>query len=357
MTDWVVVLTPFLVLPIVLLFRFVGCALVLGIDDRKLDPGPAATDPAPEPPPEPGPTPPPPTPPPTPTETKPPNYRKYILGEQPNPGLVNAFPGVVPNGADVIAYWRLVDAAASVDAVDEKAFQKGDYKQGHTLPTVNPTTTVAGSEGRTPAKFVTGQSSLIDSDPAVKGRFFDGGYVLVPYKPGLFSEQCTLEAWIRVDLLAANFEHTLFDAGGDYGSPAGTPNARRGFRIFADRTGHWQVRMAAGPGGAFANLFAAPPLVPLGKRTHVAVTVAAAAGTAKTVSLYVDGKLIDTASLPKYDPPYDAPLFIGVENTQNDPTDTPTLRTPLLCQVQEVVLHRKALSPQEIANHVDINRA
>jgi hypothetical protein len=91
-------------------------------------------------------------------------------------------------------------------------------------------------------------------------------------------------------------------------------------------------------------------------RTHLAVTVAAATGTAKTVTLYVDGKVAGTATLPKYEPPYDAPLFIGVENTQNDPTDTPTLRTPVLCQVQEVVLHRKALSAQEIANHVDINR-
>ena len=75
------------------------------------------------------------------------------------------------------------------------------------------------------------------------------------------------------------------------------------------------------------------------------------------MTLYVDGKLIATANLPKYDPPYDAPLYIGLENTQNHPTDNPTLRTPVLCRVQEVVLHRKALSAEEIANHVDINRA
>ena len=357
MTDWVVVLTPFLVLPIVLLFRFVGCAQIAGLQDSDPEPAPAPA-PAPAPTPTPSPPTPTPTPPPPPTETKPPNYRKYILGEQPNPGLVNAFPAVVPNGADVIAYWRLVDAPTATIADDEKDFQNGDYKTGHALPAVNPTPTVAGSEGRNPATFVLGQTSLIDSDLGVQGRFFNGGYVLVAYKPGLHSEQFTIEAWVRVDLLAANFEHTLFDAGGNYGSPAGTPDAPRGFRIFADRTGHWQVRMGAGPGGgAPANLFPTPPLVPLGARTHLAVTVAAATGTAKTVSLYVDGKLTATASLAKYDPPYDAPLHIGLENTQNDPTDTPTLRTPVLCRVQEVALHRKALSAQEIANHVDINRA
>jgi len=352
--EWAWGLTPLLVLPIVLLFRFVGCAAIMGVEPATLDPNLNPTPPPPPPPAEPTPsTPPPPLPPP---ETKPPNYRKYILGEQPNPGLVSAFPGVVPVGADVIAYWRLVDALASAVADDEKDFQNGDYKSGHTLLAVNPTPTVAGSEGRAPAKLVTGQSSLIDSDPGVKGRFFDGGYVLVPYKPGLFSEQFTLEAWVRVDLLAADFEHTFFDAGGNYGAPAGTPDVPRGFRILADRTGHWQVRMGAGAGGAVTDLFPAAPLVPLVVRTHLAVTVAAATGTAKTVTLYVDGKVAGTATLPKYEPPYDAPLFIGVENTQNDPTDPPTLRTPVLCQVQEVVLHRKALSAQEIANHVDINR-
>jgi hypothetical protein len=105
---------------------------------------------------------------------------------------------------------------------------------------------------------VPGQASLIDSDPGVQGRFFNGGYVLVAYKPGLHSEQFTIEGWVRVDVLAANFEHTLFDAGGNYGSPAGTPDVPRGFRIFADRTGHWQVRMGAGPGGGAADPFRRP---------------------------------------------------------------------------------------------------
>src|SRR5262249_33868075 len=158
-----------------------------------------------------------------------------ILGEQPNPGLVNAFPAVVPNGADVIAYWRLVDAPTEVKAQDEKSFQKGDYKEGHALPTVAPTPTAPGSEGRNPATLVTRQTSLIDSDHSVLGRFFNGGYVLVDYKPGLHSEQFTVEAWVHVDLLPTpGYEYTLFDAGGTYASPAGTPSVSRGFRIFVD---------------------------------------------------------------------------------------------------------------------------
>jgi hypothetical protein len=352
MSEWAWVLTPILVLPLVLLFRFVGCAEIAGLKSPS-ELAPSSQPPAPTPPADPVPAPP--TPPalPPPTETKPPNYRKYILGEQPNPGLVNAFPAVVPNGADVIAYWRLVDPPTAGKADDEKDFQdNAEYKAGHSLPTVSPTPTVPGSEGRNPATLPTGQKSLIDSDPVVEGRFFNGGYVLVPYKPGLHTEQFTIEAWVRVDVLTLDFEHSLFDAGGTYASPAGAPAVPRGFRIFADRTGHWQARMGNPP----ANIFAAPPLVPIGARTHVAVTVGGPSGGTATVNLYVEGKLTGTVTLPKYDPPYDAPLFIGLENTETNPASTPSLRTPWLGQVQEVVLHRKALSAQEIANHVDINR-
>ena len=61
--------------------------------------------------------------------------------------------------------------------------------------------------------------------------------------------------------------------------------------------------------------------------------------------------------IPSYAPPYEAPLFIGVENTRPVPSPTLlTLRHPALFRIQEVVLHRKALSQEELFNHVDINR-
>ena len=161
MTEWAVILTPLLVLPIVLLFRFVGCGLdVKGTADPDI-PLPPRKDP---------PAAPPATPPLVPTPiTTPPNYRGYILGEFPNPGMVKN-PSVVPNGADVVAYWRLVDAPASVDAKDEKNVQKGTYQEGQTLPAIAPTATTPGSKGQSPAHFVPGQNSLIASDPTVKCR-------------------------------------------------------------------------------------------------------------------------------------------------------------------------------------------
>ncbi|MGH7359907.1 MAG: LamG domain-containing protein, partial [Candidatus Rokuibacteriota bacterium] len=196
--------------------------------------------------------------------------------------------------------------------------------------------------------------SLIDSDPLVDCRFFNGGYVLVPYKPGLYSDQFTIEAWVKIDALALDFDHTLFDAGGVYAFPAGSGAGPRGFRLFADRNRSWQVRM--GPG--LNDLLAQPPLVPLGARTHVALTVAndGPAGGGKKVTLYVDGKVAGTATVTSYAPPDGAPLYIGVENTANAPTANANLRNPVLCRIQEVVLHREALPKELIENHVDINR-
>jgi len=79
MIDWAFVLTPLLVLPIALMFSFVGCS--------DFGEGPSAV-------------------------VKPPRYRDYIMGVHDNPGTV-PHPDFKPNVADVIAYWRLVDDAAN----------------------------------------------------------------------------------------------------------------------------------------------------------------------------------------------------------------------------------------------------
>jgi hypothetical protein len=329
MNAWLMLLPPLLVLPVVLLFRFVGCE---SFKEEPLPPEPPKT--------------PSPMPPGTEPNTKPPRYRDYILGLPGNPGQVKN-PTFVPNGAEVIAYWRLVDAAGSPAATDQKGFQDGAYKEGHILPAVGD------SEGRNPAHFVSGQSSLIVSDPAVQCRFFDGGYVQVPYKPGLYADQFTIEAWIKIDSLALNFSHALFDAGGRY-ALTGSPIRERGFRLYADQQNNWQARV--GPGTA--DLFANPPKVSLSARTHVALTVAdaAAGGGKKKVTLYLDAKEVASAIADSYAPPDNAPLYIGIENTNQSPTTAPTLRHPALFRIQEVVLYRKALAREELENHVDINR-
>lgn len=335
MNEWVLILAPLLVLPIVLLFRFVGCGRKLPESDDPVVTQQPTPDPAPQPTQPTQPTQPPDTEKPEP----PPPYRDHILSASPH----------------VIAYWRLVDDPKKPGqfAADENTFQDGEVKEGHALPNVSPTPTVAGSEPRNPANFTFGQNSLIDSDQQVQCRYFDGGHVLVPHKPGLYSDEFTIEAWVKLDSLVLDYEHVLFDAGGTYAYPAGAAVAQRGFRIYADRTNSWQVRVAPNPN----VLFTTPPLIALNARTHIAVTVAdKTPGSAdKTVTLYLDGKVAQTADITSYNPPYEASLFIGVENTQAAPTATQQLRHPALFRIQEVVLYRKALSATEIKNHVDIN--
>ncbi len=314
MIDWAYVLTPLLVLPIVLLFHFVGCESFSSA-----------------------------------TIETPPRYKDYMLGAPDNPGTVK-HPSAVPNRADVIGYWRLIDAAGNPSAQDEANGRHGQYVVGHSTQLRNPTATEPGSEFRAPAKFIEGQDSLIRSEPSAKCRYFDGGFVRIPHKPDFYTEQFTLEAWVFVDRFAAGYEHVLFDAGGNYG----TPPVERGFQVVADRDAKWQVRLAPGP----AFVFATPPLVPLNAPTHVALTVEndGPAGGRKKLTLYVDGKVGATATVNAYNLPDTAPLFIGLENKAPLPTAGTDLRSPLLCRVQEVVLHRKALSKEEIENHVDINQ-
>ncbi|MFZ0611486.1 MAG: LamG-like jellyroll fold domain-containing protein [Desulfobacterales bacterium] len=306
MIELTFVLTPLLVLLIVLLFRFVGCTS-FGVEE-------------------------------TATEMEPLNYRKYILGESNNPELVKN-RNVVPIGADVIGYWRLVDTDNTV-AIDENHFKDGKYRTSNDPDTV-------------PGNFGTGQSSLIKSDPKVLGRYFNGGFVVVPTDGKLYTDKFTIEAWVLAGFTDKS-EHTLFHAGGHYRKPFDSTADNHGFRIFA--TGFppsWQVSLQNGQG-----VFPAPPLIPQGNEpTHLAVTVLPASTAANTtVTIFIDGKQTVQQTVGFYSRPDGAPLLIGVMGEQSEPSDLETLaqpnvKQPMRSRIQEVVLHRKALSQEEIENH------
>ena len=341
---WTFLLAPLLVLPILLLFRFVGCGLdVVGT-------GSPAEQPPAQPPPPPASLPPPsqpsqPSQPPS--DGKPPNYRDYIMGESTTGTPKHP---IKPNKADVIGYWRLTDPAGSTVAKDEKGFQDGTYVSGTALLNVNPTAGIGGSEAA--PGDIEGKPGLIVSDPAALGRSFKGGFVRVPFKPDLYTDEFTIEAWILPPALRPNYEHILFDCGGRYALPGSTARDR-GFRVFEDRAGHWQVRVAIGA----TDVYVSPPLVPRPDRSHFALVMqnSGAAG-AKQLMIYVGGKLTVSETLPSYARPDNVPLFIGVENTTTTVAGNPVFRHPFMSQIQEVVLHKKPLSADEIENHVDINR-
>lgn len=344
MTDWDFLLTPLLVLPIVLLFRFVGCGLTIV---GQLQPAPATPPPEPPKPSLPPPSNPIPT---VPIEPPPkyPPYRDYILGD-PHVGDVK-HPGVTPVKADVIGYWRLVDLEPPTVAADETGFQPGTYEKSYALPATGD------SKGKPSPAFGSPEPGLIVTDTIAKCRLFDGGHVKVPFKTDLYSDNFTIEAWIKADAFDAGFEYVLFDARGRYALP-GMAVATRGFRVFVSQQQGWQVQLAP----SNANLFQPAPLVSLpAPRTHVALTVGPPdGGGEKPVNFYVDGKLVaGPVKVTAYNRPdgVAALLLIGVENIQENPAQTPQYRHPVLCRIQEVVLHKKALSQQEIENHVYINQ-
>ena len=85
--------------------------------------------------------------------------------------------------ADVIAYWRLVDAASSTTAKDEKGFQTASTKLCRRFPMKRLTrpTLVLNPQ---PAAFLPGKRPHHHANPAAMCRIFNGGHVLVPFKPG-----------------------------------------------------------------------------------------------------------------------------------------------------------------------------
>jgi hypothetical protein len=94
------------------------------------------------------------------------------------------------------------------------------------------------------------------------------------------------------------------------------------------------------------------PIVAHNAGTHLAVTVEHVVATGKKkVILYIDGKKMAEGTANAYSPPDGAPLFIGVSNTEINPSFI--RRHPVLSPIQEVVLYTKALSPEVIKKHHD----
>ena len=302
MTGLIFILTPLLLLPILLPFRFVGCSVIAGLDDTPAAPA----------------VPPPPPPPPI------PNYRDIVMKD----------------AADIIGYWRLVDP--SIDAFDETGKHKGSYR-------------ISADADVAPGNFVSGQTSLIPTKPAVSCQFYNGGYVIVPADPALFTDEFTIEAWVRPDF-GTGAEHTVFQAGGHYRAPLDVNPDYHGFRIYATAGRAWQVDLAAS--GA---VLAPPPLIPSGSSpTHLAVSVQRTTPSTTRVALYIDGKLAgENSALPFFSRANGAPLLIATRGDESEPSDQqskaqPDISTPLRGALQEVVLYRTVRTPAQIKARAEL---
>jgi hypothetical protein len=352
---WHLAAIPLIFLPIMLLFRFTGCSPFDAEDVPPTPPAGGGTGGATDPKDPGGPIKVPGDGGPTLPSHNPPDYAGYILGKNPPGEVLN--PGVVVDGDAVIGYWRLIETdPTAMTAKDEKATRNGIYVQGTHLDDTAPTGALGGSEAA-PGNFAAGQTGLIVSEPSALCRTYYGAYVTIPYSPELHTEEFTIEAWVNFPSMKPDYEHMLIDTGGRY-LVAGSGTVDRGYRIFADRDGAWQVRMATNNATVVFKTPPGPPLIPKSGRSHFALVMknTDADGEKKDLTIYVNGKETATATIPSYALPENAPLYIAAENTTATPTGPVKIRAPFLAQIQEVVLHKKPLAREEIENHVNINR-
>jgi hypothetical protein len=147
MIDWYVLLTPLLVLPIFLLFRFVGCDALFGL--THVDP-------------------------------------------------VYSYEDTVKAEQSLVAYWRLGDQNTP-QAKDEKGSHPGLYGQP---PASAAHSNSQGSSG----EALQGQAGLYGADTSVD---FEGGYVVVPFSPDLNTPSFTIEALVFPGAWEDGFDHAV----------------------------------------------------------------------------------------------------------------------------------------------------
>jgi len=320
MTDWtLVLLTPLVVLPVILLFRFVGC----GLDAVGTLP---PSDPAP----------------PFGAQVPSPTYSDHILG-----------------GPYPLYYWRLNDQGPP-KAKDETYHTDGEYKHfppqplplqapvPPAPPDPNTVRSPAGSEAAD-GSLQFGQQGLISFDAGTSVRFLGG---LVEVHVGNYPPSFTIEAWVfpEWDLAGGTskrgFNHVLMEV---YEPGANQP---RGFRIFANQFDRWQVLLwhvgATAPGPLFDPNTPTGPVVQLQSRQHVAVTYKAG-----TLALYVNGQLAGAQSSLPYSPPqeYATRLYIA----QASPAQPAGRPFPFLGRIQEIAIYDDALSDATIKKHYTLN--
>jgi hypothetical protein len=147
MIDWYVLLTPLLVLPIFLLFRFVGCDALFGlthVDD------------------------------------------------------VDSYEDILTHEQRLVAWWRLGEQNNDPQAKDEKASHPGAY--GQPLPTAAQGTSQPAS-----GQALQGQPRVGGSDRTSVD--FQGGYVAIPFDAVLNTASFTVEFYVFPGAWEPVFDH------------------------------------------------------------------------------------------------------------------------------------------------------
>jgi hypothetical protein len=316
--EWYFLVAPIAILAVLSLFRFVGCAQILGVEDWSTGTSP----------------------------NEPPDYRKTILDE---PSLVS--------------YWRLQEkhneepSNPTVDntpvlggtAKDEHGVNNGTYKR---VIVSNP----PSDSPDAPGSLILESTGLLDLGGPNTSLFVDGGYVEVPFSNSLLLTSFTVEAlvfpeWSKAEtgLYRTVIAFTTSDFHFGFALYAGPedPVALTGPPI-------WQVWL--GDGTQFQQInfnHGSLPLVDFTKANYIAVTYD---DLSNLLNLYTYVVGIDLDNGP-FNPVLDLPVTYGL-NT--DPTTKLVIgvdRTvspfyPFKGRIQEVAIYNQALTRGRVISHI-----
>lgn len=300
MFDWWLLLTPLLVLPIFLLFRFVGCDALFGIDQ-------IAT------------------------------YDERVLRE-----------------STLVAYWKLTDQHTN-QAKDEKNAHHGLYGQ------VPPTADSGSNQGAT-GEFHQGEQ--FPGYHGGLCTDFQGGYVFVQGSPALRSPGFTVEAWVAPgDNWLPNFIHGVIAAVQD-DATSGIHQGFSVYSIWdtAEQKSFWAASL--GIGSTFLSVRGpAVRMPPEGTYIALTYNPMGGSMMTGEAKLYVgthegDWDDIATAEIAGYTPAQSVNLYIAGFN--GDPADVPpppppALATPRLVpflgRIAEVAYYNSALPSSVLDDH------
>jgi hypothetical protein len=300
-SDWLIVLIPLLVAPVVLLLAFTGCGAFGAA------PGPEDTPKEPEPIPEPTP------------EPDPPKKSTPVPDPQTYPELI-----LSPSTPGLHCYWRL-DDASGLQATDSGPLKRhGTYSGG-----VTPGTAAGALQPK-----VAGDRATV----------FNGSshYVNVPFDANVNPTSFSVEAWIRPS--TTQYEAVI-------SSWQLTPTVVQGFELGLQAPDVFRARI--GTGTSFAVLEqqvpTSPPNPPVqAVWNHVVLTYDATTGV---LVLYRNGSPIATDTLA-YTPNVSGsePLRIGAGRLPFQPTNTNPANF-FTGTIDEVALYGVALQAPEVAKH------
>jgi concanavalin A-like lectin/glucanase superfamily protein len=300
MSEWYLALTPLLLLPVFLLFHFVGCDALWGLDHVP--------------------------------EQKP--YQERVEAE-----------------SSLVAYWRLQEQNNDPMAHDEKMSHPGFY----VATPMAPSRTMPSSQAATGA-VLQFQPAVRDPAPPADTTSvdFQGGYIAIASDDSFKTTSFTVEAWVKPGAWESPFAHAAItlaelDSGG---------TISRGFSLFGQWDSAKQKHIwgaTVGTGTAFIYIE--------GSEINTSTTGTYLALTYDGVQavLYVASSFNqwDTKTPPVtvgYAPVTANHFYIGSNALTLPPLELPPsapqpLDYPFIGQIQDVAFYRTALSEATIQDH------